>query len=104
MIRAEFFESKGILKGFNVSGHAGYGESGNDIVCAAVSSAVQLTANTLDAFVGCNADVNESDSSIKCFAEKSGSDSERIIRSLMLHLEAVSDEFPNTIKITISEV
>jgi len=104
MIRAEFFESKGIMEGFKVSGHAGYSENGSDIVCAAVSSAVQLTANTLDVFVGCNADVNESDNSIKCFAETAGSDSEKIIRSLMLHLEAVSEEFPKTIKITISEV
>ena len=104
MIRAEFFESKGILKGFKVSGHAGYGESGSDIVCAAVSSAVQLTANILDAFVGCIADVNDSDNSIKCFAENLGDDSEKIIRSLISHLEAVLDEFPKTIKITISEV
>ena len=104
MIRAEFFESKGIMKGFKVSGHAGYAENGSDIVCAAVSSAVQLTANILDSFVRCNADINECDNSVKCFAENAGNDSERIIRSLMLHLEAVSEEFPKTIKITISEV
>lgn len=104
MIRAEFFESKGIIKGFRVSGHAGYSESGSDIVCASVSSAVQLTANTLDVYCGCSAEVNEKENSVKCFAEEPGNDSDRLIRSLMLHLEAVSEEFPNTIKITISEV
>jgi len=31
-----------LISGFTVSGHAGYAECGRDIVCAAVSSAVQL--------------------------------------------------------------
>ena len=50
MIRAEFYESDGLMSGFTFSGHAGYAESGSDVVCAAVSSAVQLTANLLEDF------------------------------------------------------
>lgn len=47
MIGAEFFFSGGYLSGFAVSGHAGGRRRGENIICAAVSSAAYLTANTL---------------------------------------------------------
>ena len=47
MIQVTVFQSSdGSYKGFRVFGHAGYAESGNDIVCAAVSV---LTINTINA-------------------------------------------------------
>ena len=57
MIRAEFFSQAGRLTGFTVSGHAGYADAGEDIVCAAVSSAVQLTANGITEVLGMKARV-----------------------------------------------
>ena len=57
MIRAEFFSKAGRLTGFSVSGHAGYADAGEDIVCAAVSSAVQLTANGITEVLGVKARV-----------------------------------------------
>ena len=45
MIRVEFTKSGELLTSFSVSGHAGYDDYGHDIVCASVTSAVQLTAN-----------------------------------------------------------
>ena len=45
MIRVEFTKSGELLTCFSVSGHAGYDDYGHDIVCASVTSAVQLTAN-----------------------------------------------------------
>lgn len=48
MIAATFLTSRlGGVVGFEVSGHAGLSESGSDILCAAVSSAVFLTVNTI---------------------------------------------------------
>ena len=38
-------------RGFSMEGHAGYGEEGEDIVCAAVSSAAYLTVNTITEFL-----------------------------------------------------
>ena len=45
MIDATLWTANGHTTGFRISGHAGYEDSGKDIVCAAVSSAMQLTAN-----------------------------------------------------------
>lgn len=47
MIRVDIYLSKGMIKGFNVSGHAEYEDTGKDIVCAGVSI---LTFNTIDTF------------------------------------------------------
>ena len=34
----------------HTEGHSGYGEEGDDIVCAAISSATELTVNMLEQF------------------------------------------------------
>ncbi|MFR2561614.1 MAG: ribosomal-processing cysteine protease Prp [Anaeromassilibacillus sp.] len=43
--------------GFRISGHSGSGEEGNDIICAAVSSAAYMTANTVTEIIGVEAQV-----------------------------------------------
>ncbi|MFM1524961.1 MULTISPECIES: ribosomal-processing cysteine protease Prp [Helcococcus] len=47
MIRVDIYLSEGKIKGFNVSGHAEFEDTGKDIVCAGVSI---LTYNTIDTF------------------------------------------------------
>ena len=47
MIRAEFFaDAEGNMLGFSINGHSGMAEEGSDILCAAVSSAAYMAANT----------------------------------------------------------
>ncbi len=43
--------------GFDVSGHSGYAESGSDIICAAVSSAVSFAETLINDSFGGNAKV-----------------------------------------------
>ncbi len=38
------------IRGIDLDGHAGYGEEGEDIVCAAVSALVLNMANSVEAF------------------------------------------------------
>ena len=52
MTRVEFFDQDGRITGFTVSGHSGYGEAGTDIVCAAVSTAVQFAECTIADVLG----------------------------------------------------
>ena len=44
--------SEGMINSFIVSGHSGYAEEGHDIVCAAVSTAVQSVALGADEVIG----------------------------------------------------
>ena len=58
MIRVDFFTAKdGGLNGFQIKGHSGSAASGEDIVCAAVSSAAYLTANTITEILHADASV-----------------------------------------------
>lgn len=49
MITVTIYKREDEYAGFRVSGHADYGEEGQDIVCAAVSALVLNTANSLEA-------------------------------------------------------
>lgn len=49
MIRVELYYEQEILQGFKLSGHAGYAEHGEDIVCSAVSILVINTINAIEA-------------------------------------------------------
>ena len=47
MTKITFYKSGGIFYGFEEQGHTGYGESGNDVLCAALSSMSMLVINAI---------------------------------------------------------
>ena len=103
MVRANFYKCNGNFVGFKISGHTGYAVSGKDIVCASVSSAVQLTVNLLYEFKAAPK-VNVGGDTIECRVKTAEDSASRILKQLMHHFELIIEEFPKTIKITISEV
>jgi hypothetical protein len=48
MTKITFFRRDGVFYGFEEVGHTGYGESGEDILCAALSSMTMLVVNTIE--------------------------------------------------------
>ena len=52
MTKVEIFNHDGRINGFSVSGHSGYAQEGSDIVCAAVSSAVQFAECMINDVLG----------------------------------------------------
>ena len=48
MTKIVFFRSGGVYYGFEEFGHTGYGEAGDDILCAALSSMTMLVINTIE--------------------------------------------------------
>ena len=58
MIEAVFAVKGDRFIGFTVNGHSGFAESGNDIICAGVSSALMLTVNTITDFFSVAADID----------------------------------------------
>lgn len=105
MIVADFQRKGGEIVGFRVTGHAGYADSGEDIVCAAVSSAVQFTANTVTEFFSDDADVAVEDNLISLrLPTAHRGESSKLLGSLAAHMEFLGEDFPGTVKITYSEV
>ncbi len=104
MINVSFEKREGALVGFKISGHAGYDDYGSDIVCASVTSAVQLTVNAVCEILKCKADVKVLDNEItlrlSCYEKEAVS----FLEALHLHLEILSQDYRGTIKITETEV
>ena len=48
MTKIVFYRSGGVFYGFEECGHSGFGESGNDILCAALSAMTMLIINTVE--------------------------------------------------------
>ena len=48
MTTVTFYKTDGVYYGFEESGHTGYGESGDDVLCAALSAMTMLIINTAE--------------------------------------------------------
>lgn len=101
MIRAVFFEDESKL-GFEISGHAG-GKSGTDIICASVSSAAYMVANTVTEILNITAEIQMDDGFLKFIISNDDVSAKAIIDGLKLHLTELSKQYPKKIKV-ITEV
>ena len=83
---------------FTVTGHAGAGTAGEDIVCAAVSSAAYMAANTITEILGVNAetDVREGYMRVSFGGSKAAAD---IVKGLRLHLRELQAQYPDNVKV-----
>ncbi len=99
MIKVKFFIKGEELSGFEISGHAGFARQGKDIVCAAVSSAAYMAANTVTDIIGADASAQAGDSIMKLTLNASCSKSEAVLRGLELHLRELAKEYPENIKV-----
>ncbi len=105
MITVTFFKSGNNICGFNISGHSGYSDDGTDIVCAAVSSAVLMAANTITDIQHINAEVADGDGLVSLkMSPTEAVKSADILNGLLLHLTALSEQYKKYIKVKISEV
>lgn len=109
MIKARFINSDNTVLGFEISGHAGYADKGNDIVCASVSSAVQMAANTIIEVIGAGAYVSRKSGKItlrllRCGDKAKSISARNIIIGLRLHLFILSTQYQGTVSIEDSEV
>lgn len=92
--------------GFNIEGHSEMAQAGYDIVCAAVSSAAYMTANTITEILKASADVS---------VEKIGKMSVKvnykninlckdILLGFKIHVIALEEQYPENITVNYTEV
>lgn len=105
MIKVSFAESHGFIKGFKLEGHSGSGTEGNDIICAAVSSAAYMAVNTITDVLNLNPDIEVSDGfmAIKLSSAEIKK-AQDILCGFRLHLTALSEQYKENITVKISEV
>lgn len=59
MTTAEFHFAGDLIKSLKISGHSGYADEGEDIICASVSSTVWMTINGLENVIGAKVSYKE---------------------------------------------
>ena len=100
MIKVKFFTEDELISGFEFQGHSDYSEVGSDIVCASVSSAAYMAANTVTDVIGLDADINVNDAFMSFHLHNNLSDAQQILLGLRLHLESLAQDYPSNIKVT----
>lgn len=98
MLKAVFHEKACDFCGFEISGHAGYGEAidekhGNDIVCAAVSSCTMLVCNAITENFGAKAEVKVEENRITLRLCEYNIASVRLLGAFYSHLESIAEDY-----------
>ena len=91
-----FKDSAGFACGFELNGHAGYGESGQDIVCAAVSALALNTVNSVEAFTedAFSGEMDEESGRLSMrFTSPVSRESKLLMDSLILGLEDTAESY-----------
>ena len=99
MIKIEFYSGINGLCGFEAQGHSMSADSGEDIICAFVSSACLMTANTVTEIIGLDADAQSEDGYLKLMILENSAKAQDILSGLRLHLTELEKEYPENIKV-----
>ena len=92
------------ITGFTVSGHSGYAEAGQDIVCAAITTAVTMAEATINDVCGAKAKVRvkEDDARISLTLPNSCDEEETVqavLSGLLLTLISLREDYPDYIEV-----
>lgn len=105
MITAEFYLKNNVLNGFSLKGHAGYAQYGKDICCAAVTSAVELTVNAITEILKVDASVGVFENEVKLVLPDNTDElAIEFLKALRLHLELLSEDYSENIRLIDMEV
>ena len=101
MTSVKFLADKNGLYGFEISGHStcDCDDSDGKIVCAAVSSAAFMAANTITEVIGDKAEAFVDDALMVVKCENPSKESVLVLEGLRLHLTELATQYSNNIKI-----
>lgn len=99
MTRVRFYSEGNLLTGFEISGHSGYADEGSDIICAGISSAAYMTANTVTEIFMLEADAKVEGGYFRFLCRDANSKADELFRGLKLHLLQFCEQYPDYIKI-----
>ncbi|MBE6983927.1 MAG: ribosomal-processing cysteine protease Prp [Ruminococcaceae bacterium] len=104
MTKCEFFMEDDRITGFSVSGHSGYAEAGQDIVCSYISAVVTMAEATINDICGAKAKVRVKDADTRITLTLPASCDEEetvqaVLAGMMLTLCNLRDDYPDYIEV-----
>ena len=107
MIRVAFFRKEGRIVGFESEGHAGYADSGYDIVCAAVSALLITCVNGLESVAHVTPAVRQNDEVgyLKaelpdCLDEAQRHDAGVVLDVVEQGIQAIAQQYPEFVRVS----
>ncbi|MBQ1516836.1 MAG: ribosomal-processing cysteine protease Prp [Clostridia bacterium] len=97
----------GELVGFHIHGHSGYAEEGEDIVCAAVSSAAYMVMNTITDVMHIDAQVSADDESgdaVLRILSENAAECRYLLQGFKLHMLCLEEQYNKFISVKNTEV
>lgn len=108
MISAEFFYAGTICTGCIISGHAGAGVAGTDVICAYVSAVVQTVSNLMTEIFHLPVMAEETEEPPNVIIRLIGTDesgnAQRLFAGLSLQLSELAKCFPAYVRVIHTEV
>lgn len=100
MTKVIFYKDEDLITGFCISGHSGFGNSGSDIVCAAVSSAAYMAANTVTDVLLLSAKERVKDAYLSFFLKKEDAKkASDVLNGFYLHVKSLSEDYDGYITV-----
>ncbi len=95
------FSKDSAICGFEISGHAGAGEEGNDLVCAAVSFLAITCANALETVAKTRPDVAQHEGYLKAVLQESqlGPEASVILRLFRQGVLDLQESYPDNVRL-----
>ena len=110
MTTVTFHMEGGRITGFDASGHSGYAGAGEDIVCAAVTSAIRLAECVVNDVMGLSATVKVDERTAAISLRLPGSPGQaaedtcqNLLTGLMVYLSELHNEYPENIEVLEAE-
>ncbi|MCE8158956.1 MAG: ribosomal-processing cysteine protease Prp [Candidatus Moeniiplasma glomeromycotorum] len=92
-------DQKNNFKYFNIQGHAGYAEKGQDIVCAAISAITNGTINFLHQYYSTDCQIVYLPTKISIQLLSDNSDCQLVLKLMLYQLKNVANSHSNYLEI-----
>ena len=101
MTTAKFTLENGLITGFSLKGHAttSAADENGRLVCAAVSSAAYMAANTLSEIIGAKIEADVSDGEMRVQVQEKLAECQPVLQGFKLHLSELEKDYKGNIKI-----
>ena len=90
-------------KNISIHGHAMYADFGKDIVCAAVSSIVMTSVESIASINEAAIDLKENQDGLDIIINKHDDITNKLINTMLTLLDELAKKYPKNIKITNKE-
>ncbi len=101
MTSVKFLVNEKWIYGFSVNGHASKDSDDEvgKIVCAAVSSAAYMTANTITDIIGDSAEITVDEALMSVSVNNPSEATIKVLEGFRLHIKELSNQYSNNIRI-----